>query len=117
MVLAIASALAGFGTIASVPVALNYIVESFPQYPQEVGAALNAYRLVLSLAIPFFYQQWVDKVGIGWVFGMQAFLSIFAFLLVLILMIRGPQIRTLNLLKSDYREENLETESDDGIKK
>lgn len=112
MVLAVGSALAAFGVIGAVPISINYIVECFPEHPQEVGAAMNMYRLVLALAIPFFFQQWVAKVGFGWVLGTAAFLSIFVFLLVLLLMVKGPWIRKANLIRSDYREGSGEVEGE-----
>lgn len=104
MVLAVASALISFGAVASVPVAINYVIESFRPYPQEVGAVLNVYRLVLALGIPFFFQQWGMKVGLDWLFGMAAFFSILVFLGLVVLMLKGPTIRSASLLKSDADE-------------
>ena len=104
MALAVGSALVAFGAVASVPISINYVVDSFPHHGQEVGAALNVYRLVLALAVPFFFQQWAAKVDLGWLFGMAAFFSIFVFLLVTLLMIKGPSMRRASLLRDDCEE-------------
>lgn len=93
MVLALASFLVAFAAVASVPMPINYLVESFKRNPQEVGTTLNVYRLLLGLIVPFYIMDWEMSVGVGWVFGMAAFFSIFAFLLVLLLIWKGQVIR------------------------
>lgn len=80
--------------------AFNYVLECFRPFPQEVGAASNAYRLILALAIPFFFQQWAKKVSIEWLFGMAVFFNIFVFLLVLLLILQGPRLRRASFLES-----------------
>lgn len=54
---------------------------------------LNFFRLILGLAVPFFVDPWVAKVGTGWVFGMMAFFAIFAFSLTGLLAWKGEWIR------------------------
>ena len=98
-----------FAGIASVPVSINYVIESFKQYPQEVGACLNAYRLGFGLAIPFFYNAWESRVGINWLWGMAAFFSIFAFMLIVVLMWQGRQLRSYTLLKDSSSEDDVKT--------
>lgn len=99
MVLALGTFFIALGGVASVPVSINYVIECFRHYPQEVGAALNLYRLCFGLAIPFFYDQWEETVGVNWVYGMSAFISLFGFMLVVLLMWKGPAIRKLSLWK------------------
>ena len=105
MVLAVASFLVTFGAVASVPVSLNYVIESFKSYPQEVGACLNVYRITLSLTIPFYYETWEEAVGIQWVYGIMAFLSLGVFALVILLMFKGKSLRRFNLLRDSEVEE------------
>ncbi|KAL9049415.1 MAG: hypothetical protein Q9162_007225 [Coniocarpon cinnabarinum] len=93
MVLALGAFLITFGAFAAQPVALNYVVECFERNPQEVGTCLNAWRLALGLAIPFFLQQWEKSVGVGWVFGMAAFFSLFAWMLVAATFVIGKRLR------------------------
>ena len=97
MVIALGAFLVNFSAVAAVPAPLNYLVETFQQNPQEVGTALNFWRLILGLTTPFFITQWQERVGVGWVFGMAAFFSIFGFSLILLLMWKGPMIRQMSL--------------------
>lgn len=99
MVLALASFLIAFAAVASVPVPINYLVESFRKRPQEVGTVMNVYRLLLGFVIPFFVNPWTEGVTIGWVFGMAAFFSIAAFGCVALLMWKGRSIRIRSLGK------------------
>lgn len=105
MVLAVGYFLVNFGAVAAVSPTSNYIVECFEDAPQEVGVALNAWRLLLGLAIPLFFDDWEAAVGRGWVFGMAAFFSIFEFFLVMILMWKGHSLKPYSLLK---RKETFE---------
>lgn len=93
MVLALGAFLITVAATVSVPVSVNYVVESFKRNPQEVGTIMNAYRLLLALVVQFFISPWAKQVGIGWVFGMMAFFSIFSFMLIVLLMFKGHQIR------------------------
>lgn len=100
MVLALASFLIVFAGVASVPVPINYLVESYTQNPQEVGTVMNVYRLLLGIVIPFFVDAWTDAVGIGWVFGMAAFFSLAAFGGIVVLIWKGDLIRRKGWVKS-----------------
>lgn len=104
MVLALGSFLISFGAITTIPVAVNYVVECFKLHASEVGTIMGCYRLTLGLVIPFFIDQWIAAVGgPGWVFGMAAFFSIFAFGFVALLMWKGHDLRqiTFGHLASD----------------
>lgn len=105
MVLALGVCLVSMGGVSAVPIPINYLAECFRHYPQEVGAALNFYRLIFALALPFFITAWTEKVGVGWVFGMQAFFSILAYLCVLLLMWKGRAIRKWSFIKHEEDEE------------
>ena len=86
-----------FGANAATSVISNYLSESFPQFPAECGIFLSAYRLVLGLASGFFIQPWAERVGVAWTFGTAALMSVFAFLLIILLLWKGPAIRKITL--------------------
>ena len=77
----------------SVPVAVNYVTECFREHALETSAIMGVYRLAFGLTIPFFVTPWEKAVGIGWVFGMAAFFSVGAFTLLVLLMLKGHEIR------------------------
>lgn len=99
MVLALGAYLITFASMSSVPVAVTYMIECVASQPTEVGAFMGAYRLTLGLVVPFFINQWVARVGFGWVYGMMAFFSIFAFGFVVVLMMFGASLRERTLAK------------------
>lgn len=105
MVLALGCFFIYLSSNGAVSAPTNYLVETFRQDPQEVGIALNVWRLLLGLIIPFFIEEWEEKVGVGWVFGMAAFFNLFASCLVFILMWKGPAIRKISLEAQDLTEE------------
>lgn len=93
MVLAMGAFFIVFSATAAVPVSLNYVVESFERNPQEVGTCMNMFRLLLGLIIPFFLDEWEEAMSIGWVFGTAAFVSLFTWILIMLLMWKGQLIR------------------------
>ncbi|GKZ26424.1 hypothetical protein AbraIFM66951_004928 [Aspergillus brasiliensis] len=97
MVLAFGAYLITFASMSSVPVAVTFMIECVASQPTEVGAFMGAYRLTLGLVVPFFINQWVARVGFGWVYGMMAFFSIFAFGFVVVLMLYGDRLRKRTL--------------------
>ncbi|KAI2842545.1 hypothetical protein CBS76997_7646 [Aspergillus niger] len=99
MVLALGAYLITFASMSSVPIAVTYMIECVASQPTEVGAFMGAYRLTLGLVVPFFIDQWVARVGFGWVYGMMAFFSIFAFGFVVMLMLFGDRLRERTLAK------------------
>ena len=94
MVLAFATFLVAFGAFICVPIVTTYIVECFHTHAFEASITLGFYRLVFGLAVPFFVGPWSDKVGVNWVFGMAAFFSIFMACMVILLMWKGPLVRS-----------------------
>lgn len=109
MVLALATFLVAFAAFICVPIATNYIVECFPFHAFEASITMGFYRLVFGLAVPFFVNPWSDRVGVGWVFGMAAFFSLFMALMVVLLMWKGQVIRGWSLLLPN---ENTESDVD-----
>ena len=108
MVLALAFFLIAFGAIAGIPPAVNYVVESVGRsMANECAVALNCYRLILGLAVPFFLFPWAEKVGVQWVFGTMAFLSIAAFAALGMLMLFGSSIRKLDFVHEKGQEDGL----------
>ncbi|KAJ5762168.1 uncharacterized protein N7511_005550, partial [Penicillium nucicola] len=93
LVLALGVFVVTVGSLGSVPVTVNYVVECFPGFPAEVGIVVGAYRIVYGLTIGFYIDGWVDAVGVGWVYGMMAFFATFSFFFVMLLMWKGEVIR------------------------
>lgn len=58
---------------------------------------MNVYRLALELSLPLFFEHWVEATGgIGWVFGMVAFFSLFAMILKIVLAWKGQALRKIS---------------------
>jgi hypothetical protein len=93
MVLALGVFVVTVGSLGSVPVTVNYVVECFKGFPAEVGIVVGAYRIVYGLTIGFYIDEWVEAVGVGWVYGMMAFFAVFSFFFVILLMWKGEVIR------------------------
>lgn len=108
MVLALGAFFIGYSSTVAIPVTLNYAVECFERNPQEVGTCMNIYRLVLGLAVPFFIEDWRESMTIGWVFGLAAFVSLFSFLLILLLMWQGARFRCWSFGNKSVAIENIE---------
>ena len=53
---------------------------------------MNAYRLSLGIGLGFFLQPWQAAVGIGWLFGVAAFLTIFSIAALALLIIHGSKV-------------------------
>lgn len=93
MVIAFGSALVTIGSLLSIPVTVNYICECFRTHTIEATVSLNSIRNFLGVSIPFFINNWVDAVGLGWVYGMMAFFAVFSFSFLGVLMWKGHLIR------------------------
>lgn len=107
MVLAVACFLGGFGTNATVPITVTYIIESFKGHTTEVAAILGFYRLAFAIVLPLFIPSWIAKVGAGWTLGMCAFFAIFAYMLVVLLQWKGSVIRKWSLASVASSDEGL----------
>ncbi|KAK3324955.1 major facilitator superfamily domain-containing protein [Apodospora peruviana] len=94
VVMALGQFFVTIGSLVSIPVTVNYICECFIRtHTVEATLVLNSMRLFLGLSINFFINPWIAAVGIGWVYGMMAFFSVFAFMFLVVLMIWGHGIR------------------------
>jgi hypothetical protein len=105
MVLAFAVFLVTVGSFSSVPIIANYLVECFVEYPMEASMASTFYRIIWGLTVPFYIDQWVDAVGIGWSYGMMAFFALGSTALVLILILKGHNIRQFSFSRLPSSEE------------
>ena len=107
MLLAFASFLINMSVNVLTSVMTNYVVECFAGFAAETTTILNFYRLLLGIAIPFFINPWKSEVGIGWVFGMMAFFSLFFSGVVVLFIWYGVEIRQLSLSRFRESEEGV----------
>lgn len=105
MVLAFGAFLVTFGAMALVPTTTNYVCECFVDRTTEAASVMGLYRLSFGLTVPFFVDPWIAAVGVGWVFGIAAFLSIGLFPCVMLLMWKGHELRQYTLLGLNSNEE------------
>ena len=92
-VMGVAQLFVTIGSLVSIPVTVNYICECFRGHTVEATLVLNSMRLFLGLSINFYIADWIAAVGVGWVYGMMAFFSVFAYGFLVVLMIWGREIR------------------------
>lgn len=93
MVLALASFLIWFGALLALPVCYNYIIECFLHTPVEASVSLNAYRVSFGLMSVFIVTQWQASVGVGWMWGMGAFLVLIVDILMIAVIFKEHMIR------------------------
>lgn len=66
---------------------------------------VNVYRLALELSLPLFFEQSVEATGgIGWVFGMVAFFSLFAMILKIVLAWKGQGLRKISSPARNFKD-------------
>jgi MFS family permease len=99
IVFAVGYFVTAFSVLICVPVATNYIAESFKHYAAECTLVMTFYRLSWGVAIPFFISRWIDEVGVNWVYGTAALITIVAYSFICVLLWKGPVLRTKNLIK------------------
>ncbi|KAK0641776.1 major facilitator superfamily domain-containing protein [Cercophora newfieldiana] len=107
VVMALAQLFVTIGSLVSIPVTVNYICECFRTHTVEAALVLNSMRLFLGLSINFYINPWIDAVGVGWVYGMMAFFTVFAFMFLISLMVWGHAIRSATPFKTAATEEGL----------
>ncbi|PWY76506.1 putative polyamine transporter [Aspergillus sclerotioniger CBS 115572] len=96
MVIAVGFFLIVFSSMLSVPICLNYIVECYKNDATEAAIAMNVWRLSFAIATGFIFTPWMDAVGgPGWMFGMAAFFSLGALLMVGVLVWKGKLLRDM----------------------
>ncbi|KAF2861364.1 putative polyamine transporter [Piedraia hortae CBS 480.64] len=93
MVLALGSFLIWFSALLALPVCYNYVVECFLHHPVEASVALNAYRVSFGLMSVFTITDWQKSVGVGWMWGMGAFLIVFVDLIMIGIVFKGHVVR------------------------
>ncbi len=93
------------GSLVSIPITVNYICECFRTHTVEATLCLNSMRLFLGLSINFYINPWIAAVGVGWVYGMMAFFTVFAFCFLILLMVAGHRIRALSPFQTSSTEE------------
>ena len=100
MVYAFGVFLAAIAALLSTPIATNYAAEGFTKHGEACAMIITLYRLGWGVAIPFFADQWIAKVDVGWVFGMSAFFTVASGGLIMLLLWKGRELRKLSLVKS-----------------
>ncbi|GFP57233.1 efflux pump radE [Trichoderma asperellum] len=95
-VLAFGSILVIYASMCITPITVNYLSECFTNNVEEAAIVLNTFRIAFGLSIAFYITPWVDAMGIGWTYGLMAFIMIFSWLFVLVLMWKGHQIRQID---------------------
>jgi hypothetical protein len=116
VVLAFGMALVTFGSLAMIPVCVDYICECFVRHPAEANITANCLRLLFGLTVPFYINEWVAEVTVGWAYGMMALFDVAAFGCVGLLMWKGHMIRSLTLgglNESEEGEKVVESVSDE----
>ncbi|KAH8880904.1 MFS general substrate transporter [Thozetella sp. PMI_491] len=92
-VLGVAQILVTYGSLCITPVTVNYLSECFTKNIEETAIVLNAFRISLGLSIAFYVNQWVSDVGFAWCYGTMAFIQVFSWFFVLLLLWKGHEIR------------------------
>lgn len=93
MVLALGSFLIWFSALLALPVCYNYIVECFLKHPVEASVSLNAYRVSFGLMSVFIVTDWQDVMGVGWMYGLGAFLIVFVDIIMVGIIWKGHIVR------------------------
>lgn len=57
---------------------------------------MNVWRLILGLALPFTATPWIAATGVGWVFGIAAFLALLAALVLVGVTWKGKALRNMS---------------------
>jgi MFS family permease len=112
--LAFASILVIYASMCITPITVNYLSECFTHNVEETAIVLNTFRIAFGLSVAFYITPWVDAVGVGWTYGMMAFIMIFSWLFVVVLMWKGHQIRQIDpfgLISTEEGEHVLEASS------
>jgi hypothetical protein len=105
MVLAVAVCIINITETALVPVMVNYMNECFTSHAQEITTAMNFYRTILGLTVPFYIEPWIAAVGPGWTFGMMAFFALLAFQFAVVLAWKGHVVRRYTMKRFGKSED------------
>lgn len=105
VVLAVGQCIVTFGSLALIPIVVNYLCECFTKHPAEVSITGNCLRLLFGLSVAFYINEWIADVGVGWVYGMMAVFDAVSFGFVGLLMWKGHVIRGWTLWDVGSSEE------------
>ncbi|KUI72104.1 hypothetical protein VM1G_07542 [Cytospora mali] len=94
--LGFAQILVTYGSLCITPITVNYLSECFTHNIEETAIVLNSFRIGFGLSIAFYLKPWVGKVGLVWTYGTMAFIQLFAFFFVVILLWKGHEIRRVD---------------------
>jgi hypothetical protein len=72
----------------------TYVVENYLDAAGSASLAMNFWRLIGGVVVPFYQEQWVDSVGAAWSYGTEGLLNLGMFSFILLLMWKGPQIKS-----------------------
>ncbi|KAJ9634830.1 hypothetical protein H2204_006063 [Knufia peltigerae] len=75
-------------------VTFAYAVDCYEHAAGEVAIVLNFCRMTFSFYVSFYLPHYTEKVGYGWAYGIFAILSVVLFLLIVLLMFKGGEIRS-----------------------
>lgn len=93
MVASVAWGLYVFGIMITTVAISSYNLDSYPEASGEVSAWLNNSRTLGGFIISYFQVTWADAQGTKVSFGVQAAICAGAYLLVLLLMWKGKELR------------------------
>lgn len=82
-----------FAALLALPVCYNYIVECFVHHPVEASVSLNAYRVSFGILSVFIITDWQAATGVGWMWGMGAFLIVLVDIMMVFIVLRGHVVR------------------------
>ncbi|KAH8201056.1 hypothetical protein TruAng_004752 [Truncatella angustata] len=107
VVMAIGNFLVTFGAFQGIPVTMNYVSESFRKSTVEAIIPLSSMRLFFGLTINFYINPWISAMGIGWVYGLMAFLCAGSFGFLVIIMWKGHALRETSPFHTAASEEGV----------
>jgi hypothetical protein len=93
MALSVCWGLFVFGTMIMTVALSSYCLDSYPEASGEVSAWLNFSRTLGGFIISYFQVTWANAEGTKLSFGIQAAISAFAFIIILVLLRWGKAMR------------------------
>ncbi|KAJ5805064.1 hypothetical protein N7474_010951 [Penicillium riverlandense] len=99
IILAVGTAIFGFGFIITADIALTYLTDSYPDILGDALVAVVFVRNGISMIIKFVFTPWIDKLGIRDTFVCVGMLSLLAFFMPLPLMFWGKKARSKTAAK------------------
>ncbi|KAM0704003.1 hypothetical protein Q7P35_009009 [Cladosporium inversicolor] len=67
--------------------------ECFLQHPVEASVSLNAYRVSFGLMSVFVVTDWQETMGVGWMYGLGAFLNVLVDMIMVGIIWKGHIVR------------------------